>query len=489
MAEQKNPKPTKRKNAMFSGMAWLLVVLILVVAIVLNMIVSRLDFTADISPNKQFSLTSTTEDYLDELDAEGTTVDFYLLVDMDDLAADLDTLTLYRTIVAYASHDCINLIDFDPNVDDTLFDTINPDGDYSLSTGDMVFICGDNIRRLPGSTMYTDYYDSDGYITEETFDGENLITGSIKSVAEGYTPTVYFLTGHGEKSIDQYSTFVSNLTNYNYGAESLNLSSVDAVPDNTALILVTAPTTDMTDEEYAKIMDYLSGGGNITLMMSPNSGEFEYTNFDALMNDFCIQMRYDRVYETNPDYHISGDDTTVLCQLTEAGDESVVDLTSSLSGQGIYTYMPESRSFAYYADNAYCSFDSFITTYDTAADEIYGGISDDPEEYSGELILSAYSVDSRKNSAKMVVFGNAEFLDDEHVTSETVIIPVYLLLSTVSWMYDSDLDMEIESKTSSNDYISLQSESFAEGLIVVLVLIPIIIMAVGIIIWVRRRNS
>ena len=41
------------KNTKFAGMAVTLAILVLVIAVVLNMIVSRLDFSWDISPNKQ----------------------------------------------------------------------------------------------------------------------------------------------------------------------------------------------------------------------------------------------------------------------------------------------------------------------------------------------------------------------------------------------------------------------------------------------------
>ena len=58
------------KNTKFAGMAVTLSILVLVIAVVLNMIVSRLDFSWDISPNKQYSLSSTTEKYLDQLDSE-----------------------------------------------------------------------------------------------------------------------------------------------------------------------------------------------------------------------------------------------------------------------------------------------------------------------------------------------------------------------------------------------------------------------------------
>ena len=240
-----------------------------------------------------------------------------------------------------------------------------------------------------------------------------------------------------------------------------------------------------------KINTYLDGGGNISLLMSPNGGEFAYTNLEKIMSDYGFTMDYDKVYETNSSYHISGDNTTVQCELHELDDDSdAADLTSSLIDQNLYTFMPESRSFHYYDENGKYTIAPLITTYDSAVGEPYGGVSDDPEEQSGSsLMLAAYSLNNARSESKMVVFGNAEFIDDTHVSSETVIVPVYLFLSTISWMYDSDIDMEIAAKTSSNDYISLQDASFARGLIIVLTVVPVVIMATGIVVWIKRRNS
>ena len=115
--------------------------------------------------------------------------------------------------------------------------------------------------------------------------------------------------------------------------------------------------------------------------------------------------------------------------------------------------------------------------------------SDDPEEESGQLLLAAHSTSVGRNDSKMVVFGNAEFIDDEHVSDDTVIVPVYLFLSTISWMYDSDINMDIATKSTTNDYISLQDSGFAQRLMVVLTVVPIAIMAVGVGVWIKRRNS
>lgn len=487
---KKETKFRNWKNTKFSSVAWILAILVLVIAVILNMIAARIDFSWDVSPNQKYSLSRTTEEYLSQMDKDGVTVDFYLLAEMEDLEADMSSLTLYTALKAYAAHDCINLIDFDPNTDEKTMEKINGDNAFSLSTGDMVFICNGVKRRLPGSTMYTVHTDDDGNTTSEDFKGENLITGTLKAVVEDFTPVIYFLTGHGEKSLDQYKVFSNNLTNYNYAAKELNLSDNDAVPENAAMVLVAAPTKDITDDEKAKLDAYLDEGGNISLLMSPNGGKFTYTNLESMMEDYGFYMDYDRVYETDSAYHISGDNTTIQCELNELEDDSeAADLTSSLLNEDLYTFMPESRSFRYNDEGGMYTIAPMITTYETAVGEPYGGVSDDPEQNEGSMMLAAYSQNNGRSESKMVVFGNAEFIDDTHVSDGTVIVPVYLFLSAISWMYDSDMDMEIAAKVDSSDYISLQNAGFAQTLMVVLILIPIVIMVIGIAIWMKRRNS
>ena len=123
------------KNKKFTSLAWILAALVLVVAIVINMIVARLNRSWDLSPNKQFSLSNTSSRYLDELDAENVTVDFYFLLKMDQLEADAETVELYQVLKEYASHSCINFVDVDPDKDLDQVETIKGDNNYNLSTG------------------------------------------------------------------------------------------------------------------------------------------------------------------------------------------------------------------------------------------------------------------------------------------------------------------------------------------------------------------
>ena len=480
------------KNKKFSSIAWIMAVLVIVIAVILNMIVSQLDLGWDVSPNKQYSLGKTTTAYLDELDQNGTKIDFYVLAKMDDIKDSVDTLALYRALKEYDEHDCINLIDIDPNSDEATMEKINPDNALTLNTGDMVLVCGDTKKRIPGNTMYTTNSDDNGNAVSQTFNGENILTGAIKSVVDGFTPTVYFLTGHGEKSADDnYTQFKKNLQNYNYAAKSLLLSDVDAVPSDAAMVLVAAPTSDISDSDKDKLDAYLNEGGNLSLLMSPNAGTFNYTNLDLIMEEFSIIMDYDTVKETDASMHVSGDDSTIQCNLVElSSDSEAADLTSSLINQGLVPYMTNSRSFYFDTDTTgTLTTAELLTTNDTAVGEPNGGAYDTKKITNSELMLAGYSQSNTKNNAKLAVFGNADFLDDTHLQDSRYIVAVYLYLSTISWMYDTDVDMGIDSKSTVYDEISLPDANSARSLMIVFAALPVAIIIIGVGVWVKRRNS
>ena len=98
------------KNKRFTALAWILAILVLAVSIPLNLIFERMNINFDMMPNSMYTLTDTTKEYLDELDAKNVTVDVYFLTKLEDLEGDLECLALYRTLLAYKEHKCFNLI-------------------------------------------------------------------------------------------------------------------------------------------------------------------------------------------------------------------------------------------------------------------------------------------------------------------------------------------------------------------------------------------
>ncbi|MBO5227114.1 MAG: GldG family protein [Ruminococcus sp.] len=485
------------KNKIFTSFAWIIAVLILAVAIIINMVVAKLDFNIDVSVQKLFSLSETSTKYLDQLDEENVQVDLYLLMNMNELEDDSSTRSLYRALVEYDSHDCINIIDFDPNENEAMLEKINPDNIYSLNTGDMILVCGENKRHINGISMYTTNYsyDSNGNIieSEEFFQGENVITSSIKAVVDGYLPTVYFLSGHGEKEMkDNYSNLSALMKSKNYRTASINLSDAEAVPDDAEIIIIAAPSSDITEREADKLNAYLDKGGSISVMLSPNGGEFDYDNLQKVIDPFCLEFDYNYIRETDSEFHISGDDTTIMCTLAEQEEGSALyaDMQSLIESDFI-TYMPKSRSFAIDSDNSNVNSvetGTLMVTSVNAVGEPYGGTYDSDPLEGYELQLAVYSEDKNRNNAKVTLFGNAEFIDDEHIQDVSYLSSYYVYLSTITWMANQNLDMGIGDKSSATDYLSL-TENTAYMLIFFFIALPIVIIIVGVGIWLKRRHS
>lgn len=486
-----------KKNLKFTTIAWIMAAMLLVIIIPLNIVVSLFDVKLDLTENNLYSLTDSTKKYLSGLDKK---IDFYFLMDMETLKSDDSSMALSNILEEYSKYDCINFVDVDPETHPEIRDELNPNGYMTLSNGDMVLRCGEHLKRIPGNTMYRNLYDDDGNVIGETFNGENYITGAIKSVVEGIMPSVYFLTGHGEKTIENdYTRFRQLLENYNYRAKELNLSIADAVPEDAAIIIAAAPKTDIADSEKAKIESFMDRGGNLSLLMSPNDSDKNYDNLDDIMHRYGIGMEYNIISETDSSKHVSGNENQIMVNLVDVSsldDENIVDLTSSVidltNKISIPPFMPASRSFYQYqseniSDLTVCP---LIETYDSAVGTPYGGEDIDPDKIAGLLYLAAYSKDRTRNDSKLVVMGNAEFIDDENFSDDDfVIVPVMLYLNTITWMYNSDIDMNIEAKSDKSDYMTLKSKEDTNAMMIILNIAPAIVAVSGIFIWLKRRHA
>lgn len=486
------------KNKRFTLLAVVLAVLVLAVAIPVNLIFDRLNVNIDMTPNSMYTLTKTTEDYLDELDSRGEVVNVYFLQKMEVIEDDLELLALYRTLLAYDKHECFNLIDFDPDTDPETLRKINPKNVYNLTENDFLFVHGDMVKRLPASLMYT--YDmgtdSEGnsIVRGAEFRAENYFTGYMKSVVDGELPTVYFLTGHDEVPTSKMTKLCANLNNYNYGAAELNLTTAEAVPEDCCILVIADPKYDLTDAEYEKIYEYTKLGGNISFLLSPNANEIRYTNIEALLNEYCIGMNYDRVYETDENRHSHDDVYAMMCDMVPASPDADDDLTAELVTEenSLPTYMPYSRSFYSLFGNNYtaCSIDTLIQTQPTAASEPYGGTALDPIATEGQnYILSMYCMDTLRNNSKVIVFGSADIITDEGTGAAYFINPLQLFLTSVTWMYNSDVDMNIKNKERTYDTLNVNSDSEATGLMVLFIAIPSVVALAGIVVWLRRKDA
>lgn len=492
----------KRKFNLSTLAALLLAVLVLAVFIPINLIASYYDTYIDMTPSKQYTFTDNTLKLLE--DTADKDIDIFFLYNEEELRDAPEFLSLYNALLQLDEYENIDVEYFIPDENPALAQELNPSGSLTVSDADIFVRCGDVIKKIDSQRIFQ--FNSDGNLAGNSV--EELISGAITIVTGGSLPTVYFLTGHGEKTInDSYATFASILKSDNYDVAELNLNDVDEVPENAAILMLAGPQQDITAEEKDKILAYADNGGSLAFFISPVDSDGRFENIEEILEDYELGIDYNIVKETssakmlnNRDYE--QDEYVFQTEFTPATDEFTVDLTSEIldliESGGLLSGISNTRSlYQIPTSTGFIEKSSLITNVSdeelgyTTVVEPMGGDSESRSENDKlnyiQLELGFYSL-NKQNGSKLIALGTTDILDQDAL-SASVSVTQQLVLNSVVWLYNSDIDMEIGSKARAFDYMSFASAEKAEATLRIFTVIPICIAFVGLFVWLKRRHS
>jgi gliding motility-associatede transport system auxiliary component len=139
------------------------------------------------------------------------------------------------------------------------------------STGTVVYQMGDKKQTSTGTTE------------------KDVDTALVK--LERPQKTIYFTTGHGERSLDgtgptDYGTIKQNLTTDNFTVNPLNLVTQRAVPDDASAVVIAGPTDPFLQEELDALKAYLDGGGKLIVLKGPNSK----TDLSSILQNYQVSF-------------------------------------------------------------------------------------------------------------------------------------------------------------------------------------------------------
>ena len=103
---------------------------------------------------------------------------------------------------------------------------------------------------------------------------ESGITNAIRKLLKPEVKKIFFLTGHGEKSLQDggrsgLGAAKRALENEGYQLEDLNLLTKAEVPQDAAVVAVAGPGKSLFPNEVAALKAYLDRGGRILLLLAP----------------------------------------------------------------------------------------------------------------------------------------------------------------------------------------------------------------------------
>ncbi|PKN63688.1 MAG: hypothetical protein CVU57_18260 [Deltaproteobacteria bacterium HGW-Deltaproteobacteria-15] len=141
------------------------------------------------------------------------------------------------------------------------FELIDPDRQPALA------------NRYQVKTLNTVIMEGYGGTQTITIPDEGSITNGLIRLSRKEVRKVYFLTGHGERTLDgsepeSLSSLQTALKRENLEFEELNLMKAD-VPADAALVMIAAPNKPLFPEEVQSLASYLGRGGSVILFLEP----------------------------------------------------------------------------------------------------------------------------------------------------------------------------------------------------------------------------
>lgn len=483
-------KLRRRLRASFATRSWragaysvFAAVLVAAIAVVANLAVSALPASVtqcDLSQNQIYSISEGTGQVLASLDRD---VQIYWLARQDQ-----ENNTIRQVLSRYAEYAHVTVTQVDP----VRYPGFAADyTDETVEDNSVAVVCGERSMYIPYVDMWTySDYDTYSYYMNyygqpylDVFTGEEKLTGAVLYVTSDDMPVLYTLTGHGETGVSE--SVLSSLALENIRTETLNLLTAEAVPADCAVLALFGPVSDLTDRELELIEDYAAKGGRLLVTTAYTAEPLE--NVTRLLREFDLELVGGYVMESDSRYYSYGYIDLVLPSL---GTHSI---TSPLTaGEGGYTIvMPDAQALRDASDE-YSGVNVTALLYSSGTSYVKRNVEGltsyertDGDE-TGSFLLAA-AAEEGDTGARLVVFGSTQFMESDF--SDMVSgANLDLFLNGADWLVDQEQSISIHPKTLSSDYLAF-TDSTANVLKAVLTVgVPVLFLAAGVVIFVKRRR-
>lgn len=462
-----------------------MIAIVVALTVVVNLIASALPETytqIDATSQKLYSITKDTEKYLDTLKDDVT---LYVMVNKNSKDDNVD-----RTLQKYASaskHVKVKYVD--PNVSPTFASKYT---DSDVTSNSIIVVCGDRSKVIDyNSDIYEYSYDSSYNYSVTGYDCEGQVTAAIQYVTSESTTNVYELTGHDESTLSGDFSEVFQKRFMNVG--SLSLLTVDAIPEDCQAIFITAPQSDLSEDDLSKLSQYLGNGGKIYLSIDYSKWN-DLTNFKKLLSDNNIETTESLLAETDRSYYYQS--PFYLLPNVEN-----TEVSSSVAGM-TQVFVPYSVGLTYTGEDD-SNVTSFMTTSDTTIAKAAANIAAVQSQADAANIASVQDGDTQgqyslgmmvtnENGGELCVLGSAMMCTDsanQIVSGHNATLfngIVNALVTTDDENSDNAVVIAAKDYTVSN--LTVSANAMLVYGILWGIFMPIVLIIIGIIVWARRRK-
>ena len=499
-AEKKAAKKSRRElKARAFRRGWFSVALVaffLAAVILLNLIASTLvdkipALVIDTSGSDNFELTEDTLDYLPTLKDD---IEIIVLSDEKDFKDGgeyfVQANTLFHEYENNSDKITLKYVDLTSN---PTFVSSYPD--ESLSACNIIVKSDKGYKYITQQDyldVQMDYNSYQYYIAGSKV--EEAVTSAILNVTLEDKPKVTFISDINDYD---YSAFKTLLDNNGFETEEVS-PAVNSIPEDTEILVLYTPSSDLDSKFVDTISDFLNNDGNYgkELLYVPSEKFPEQPNIDSLLEEWGMSVEKGYAYENDTNY-------------------------MGMVSYNVYLYITQYSNTAYTANMKnsalpFCVIEGYAVPVNILDEEnasslftlsdqsqvVYRVESSDEPEYkdSPNLALGAVSTkgedsssddsdgDSNSKSSHIAVIGSSVALSDTLLSSNSYGNSSYII-SLINTLIDREnVGVTIESKSLDSEELGITTAQIRVLSVIFIIIIPLAVLITGIVIFIKRRN-
>lgn len=460
----------------FKGGAYttILSVLVIFIVLVLNLVVSGMVRTKDLTGAGTYSLHKDTVNFLKNYD---TAIDIYYICEpgkensiisnaAENFAAKGKNITItYKDPVAYPMFvQQYNGVSANVNNNSViLVRHDNPDERYVYIDAESMKIYSINQKDFQTKELT-------GYCAEVE------ILKALVKLSDASDSILYVATGHGEQMLagnGNISTELENLLSLNsYKVRYVDLKK-NPIPEDCSALLVLGPIDDISEEESTVIKDYITNGGRAVWFLACAGAERPVQQ--SLMNYYGIHVDELFVCDADTSKTAQNQPAIILSSHNKkntqfalgVGVTKMPNLRDSLEVEAVFT----SSNQGYLKSPT-----SKVLTY----------VNGDPKGvYS---LLTRISENYKNQVGMMYVFNTQYFLSKQCLESASSYANSEVLLETLGTLCEKESSISIPDTSAFEEALRLTTHQKNVLMIILIGIIPGIVLLCGIVVVIMRRR-
>lgn len=506
-AKQKKKRTFNVRSFRHGTLSVVLTVLFVAAVVVLNVIVGliseRFDTTADLTDSGFYTMDEDTENYLkNTLSGD---VNITVLATESDFEAQgtyfKQVNELLKKMNMASSHISLDYIDLNQNPNySAQFKGETLSAGYIvvespvtgrhriLTRGDYLAV-NSSVSSYDSALIeqYIQYYGS------SVIEGSNIEQAAVSAmmyVSNNDLVRVAFTEGYGEADS---SALRKALERNGYDVLTINLTT-DDIPDDVDFVVVFGPKYDIDNENLSKLDRFADNGGEYgkSVFYFASVDQEKTPNIDAFLADWGFEIGYSAVGQSDSNYLLSS--YTSFAHLQQIQD---TPYTSTTYGSPLYTFGAYLRPIKQlWDDGARGGVEQkvLMTTFDNAflcpldlTDE--GDFSLETAE-SGTFIDAAvaYRVhSSTQKLSQLAVFGSTELASSNFMSTSNANNQDFFV-NLFNYISGKETGIIIKSKSVTAPTFEMNAQTANTLAVVLCLVVPVAVIVLGIVIWVRRRH-